>query len=124
LVAAQEAARKQAEADLEEKRRQAEADLEQTRRQAEADLEQTRRQAEAELEEAKRQAQIELEKLEAKEPEPEIDESAGKLVPDLPPLQNASTLPAPVAEESNNMTRILIAVGAVAVIGLAAIFIL
>ena len=113
LVAAQEAARKQAEADLEEKRRQ-----------AEADLEQTRRQAEAELEEAKRQAQIELEKLEAKEPEPEIDDSAGKLVPDLPPLQNPSALPAPVVDESNNLTRILIAVGAVVVTGLAAIFIL
>ena len=80
--------------------------------------------SEAELEEAKRQAQIELEKLEAPEPqEPEVEEPAGKMIPDLPPLQNPSTLPAPVVEESNNMTRILIAVGAVAVIGLAAIFI-
>ena len=129
-----EMAAQQAQAEIEREeasRKQAQAELDEARRLAEAELEDAKRQAEAELEQAKREAEIERLKLEAlttpepePEPEPEIDDSGGKLVPDLPPLQDASSLPPPVVEESNNMARILIAVGLVVVVGLAAVFLL
>ena len=138
MIAAQEAAKQaQAEKELEDARQQAEKELEEAKLQAEKELEDARLQAEKELEDARlqaeqeliaaqeaaKQAQAELEHEELNRLA-ELEKSTDKVVPDLPPLQGAESLPPPVKQQSIGRLQIIVGGGLVIAAGLAVVFLL